>query len=98
MNEGSRHSKKTTRRRLSGHRIENAPLIEYQMFQSEMVNTVYIVILHDQNQLGDNLFGKVKLKVEPLPTLLSTQILPPCSSTNFLANVNPSPVPSVLCA
>jgi len=47
---------------------------------------------------GDDLSGKVKLKVEPLPTSLSTQILPPCSSTNFLAKVNPSPVPSVLCA
>src|SRR5262245_62103279 len=57
-----------------------------------------IVILHDQNQLGgDDLSGKVKLKVDPLPTSLSTQILPPCSSTNFLAKVNPSPVPSILC-
>jgi len=25
--------------RSSGHRIENAPLIEYQMFQSNVVNT-----------------------------------------------------------
>ena len=51
----------------------------------------------DSNQLGgDNLSGKVKLKVEPLPTSLSTQILPPCNSTNFLAKVNPSPVPSLL--
>jgi hypothetical protein len=34
--------------------------------------------LHDQNQLGgDDLSGKVKLKVEPLPTSLSTQIFPP---------------------
>ena len=57
---------------------------------------VFIVILHDQNQLGDDLSGKVKLKVEPLPTSLSTQILPPCSSTNFLAKVSPSPVPSFL--
>ena len=47
---------------------------------------------------GDDLSGKVKLKVEPLPTSLSTQIFPPCSSTNFLAKVNPSPVPSTLCA
>ena len=53
----------------------------------------------DSNQLGgDDLSGKVKLKVEPLPTSLSTQIFPPCSSTNFLAKVNPSPVPSTLCA
>jgi len=56
---------------------------------------VFVVILHDQNQLGDNLSGKVKL-VEPLPTSLSTQIFPPWSSTNFLAKVNPSPVPSLL--
>ena len=62
-----------------------------------MVNTVFIVILHDQLG-GDDLSGKVKLKVEPLPTSLSTQIFPPCSSTNFLAKVNPSPVPSTLCA
>ena len=32
----------------------------------------------------------------PLPTSLATQIFPPCSSTNFLAKVNPSPVPSTL--
>jgi len=49
-------------------------------------------------QLGGDLSGKVKLKVEPLATSLSTQIFPPCSSTNFLAKVNPSPVPSLLCA
>ena len=107
--------------RRSGHRIENVPLTEYQMFQSNMMLRplprytasngchrhgrglarlklmVFIVILHDQNQLGgDDLSGKVKLKVEPLPTSLSTQIFPPCSSTNFLAKVNPSPVPSLL--
>src|SRR5215831_13660207 len=45
---------------------------------------------------GDDLSGSVKLNVEPLPTSLSTQILPPCNSTNFLAKVNPSPVPSLL--
>ena len=51
----------------------------------------------DSNQLGgDALSGNVKLKVEPLPTSLSTQIFPPCSSTNFLAKVKPSPVPSLL--
>jgi hypothetical protein len=58
-----------------------------------------ISVLSIQNQLGgDGLSGKLKLKVEPLPTSLSTQIFPPCSSTNFLASVNPSPVPSTLCA
>jgi hypothetical protein len=38
---------------------------------------VLIFNLHDQNQLeGDDLSGKVKLNVEPLPTSLSTQIFP----------------------
>ena len=38
----------------------------------------------------------VKVNVLPLPTSLSTQILPPCSSTNFFARVSPNPVPSFL--
>ena len=97
--------------RPGGHRIENAPLIEYQMSPFAPARDIrweddsrraqaggFIVIFHHQNQLGDALSGKVKLKAEPLPTSLSTQIFPPCSSTNFLAKVNPSPVPSVLCA
>jgi hypothetical protein len=55
---------------------------------------VFVGILNLSDQLGgDDLSGKTKLKVEPLPTSLSTQIFPPCSSTNFLAKVNPSPVP-----
>jgi hypothetical protein len=58
---------------------------------------VFIVILHYQYHLGsEDLSGNVKLKVEPLPTSLSTRIFPPCSSTNLLAKVNPSPVPSLL--
>ena len=109
--------------RPGGHRIENVPLTEYQMFQSNMMlrplpryaasngchrhrsvdspglSTWFWPFLDDQNQLGgDDLSGNVKQKVEPLPTSLSTQIFPPCSSTNFLAKVNPSPVPSTLCA
>jgi hypothetical protein len=40
--------------------------------------------------------GSVKVNVEPLPASLSTQIFPPCSSTNFFASVKPSPVPSTL--
>jgi hypothetical protein len=88
--------------RRSGHRIENAPLSEYQMspFAPASRYTLampFVATLHDQNQLGGNDFsGKLKLKVEPLPTSLATQIFPPCSSTNFLAKVNPSPVPSLL--
>src|SRR5438132_14207524 len=40
--------------------------------------------------------GSLKLNVEPLPASLSTQMRPPCSSTNFLASVSPRPVPSCL--
>ena len=42
--------------------------------------------------------GTVNVKVEPLPISLVTQIRPPCSSTNFLVRVSPSPVPSCRCA
>src|SRR5215831_18482404 len=67
--------------------------------RSRLAQADGFVILQGQNQLGgDDLSGKLKLKVEPLPTSLSTQILPPCSSTNFLARVSPSPVPSFLWA
>jgi hypothetical protein len=34
------------------------------------------------------------VNVDPWPTWLRTEICPPCSSTNFLASVSPSPVPS----
>jgi hypothetical protein len=40
------------------------------------------------------LIGSVKVKVEPRPTSLRTQILPPWSSTNFRERASPSPVPS----
>ena len=33
------------------------------------------------------------MKVEPLPSSLSTQIRPPCISTNFLLMDRPRPVP-----
>src|SRR6266478_9573434 len=58
---------------------------------------VLLVVLDDQDQLaGHHATGNVKVKVDPRPTSLSTQILPPCSSTNFFARVSPSPVPSCL--
>src|SRR6266446_5394860 len=38
--------------------------------------------------------GRVKVKRLPWPASLSTQICPPCSSTNFLASARPNPVPS----
>ncbi len=34
----------------------------------------------------------VKLKIEPLPSVDSTHILPPCFSTNSLQSNNPSPL------
>ena len=37
--------------------------------------------------------GKVNLKSLPFPSSLSTQILPPCFSTNSLQSNNPKPVP-----
>ena len=37
--------------------------------------------------------GIEKKNVDPRPTSLSTQIRPPCISTNFLAMLSPSPVP-----
>jgi predicted aspartyl protease len=40
------------------------------------------------------LAGRVKVKVEPSPAALLTQIRPPWSSTNFRASESPSPVPS----
>src|SRR2546425_3417634 len=38
--------------------------------------------------------GNVKVKVEPVPTSLFTQILPPWSSMNFRERASPRPVPS----
>ena len=35
--------------------------------------------------------GIVNVNVEPTPTWLVTQILPPCSSMNFRHRVSPSP-------
>src|SRR5215470_11250533 len=64
---------------------------------------VLLVVFDDKDQFASHypsplmFVGSVKVKVEPLPTSLSTQIFPPCSSTNFLAKVSPSPVPSILC-
>src|SRR5262249_43160476 len=40
--------------------------------------------------------GIVNVNVDPTPTWLLTQILPPWSSTNFRHRVRPSPVPSCL--
>src|SRR5205085_10763833 len=37
--------------------------------------------------------GMEKMKVEPLPSSLSTPIQPPCISTNFFVMLSPSPVP-----
>ena len=53
-------------------------------------------ITHNGNTLTIGPQGNVKANVDPRPTSLCTQICPPCSSTNFLASVRPSPVPSCL--
>src|SRR6266446_1935687 len=56
---------------------------------------VLVVVLDDQDQLaGHGLTGSVKVKVEPRPTSLCTQILPPWSSMNFRERASPRPVPS----
>src|SRR5262245_40008625 len=39
--------------------------------------------------------GRVKKKVVPLPTTLSTQIRPPCNSTSARVIASPSPVPPI---
>src|SRR5690349_5699075 len=62
--------------------------------QGAMTRTTYDVGL----SYAATASGSVKVNFEPLPALLVTQILPPCSSTNFFAKVKPSPVPSALCA
>ena len=64
------------------------------------------VVFDDEDQLAahDDLppaaqpaaSGRVKLKVLPRPSSLSTQMRPPCSSTNRCANARPKPVPSCL--
>src|SRR3989442_2321322 len=57
------------------------------------------VVLDDEDQLvGHGLTGSEKVNVDPWLASLQTQICPPCSSTNFLASVSPSPVPSGRCA
>src|SRR5512142_3143153 len=45
---------------------------------------------------SDSLKATVKKKALPFPTVLSTQIRPPISSTNFFEMERPSPVPPYL--
>src|SRR6476620_1265188 len=40
--------------------------------------------------------GRLKLKVLPFPTSLSTEIFPPCASINSLHMARPNPVPRAL--
>ena len=54
---------------------------------------VSFVVFDDQYE-AHRCSGIVKVKVDPLPGSLSSQILPPCSSTNFLVRASPRPVPS----
>ena len=39
--------------------------------------------------------GKVNVKMEPAPNVLSAQMCPPCASTNCLTIVSPRPAPPV---
>src|SRR5216683_5516496 len=58
---------------------------------------VLFVVLDDEDQFARHQHrGNVKVKVDPRPGSLSTQIRPPCNSTNFFARVRPRPVPSCL--
>ena len=41
-------------------------------------------------------FGMVNVNVEPLPGSLSSQMRPPCNSTNLRVSASPRPVPSCL--
>ena len=43
---------------------------------------------------GGSATDSVMLNVDAWPSWLSTQMRPPCSSTNFVASVSPSPVPA----
>src|SRR5262249_1798689 len=61
---------------------------------------VHLVVLHVQDGLlahatlpASMRNGIEKKNVDPLPSSLSTQIRPPCIAKNFLAMLNPSPVP-----
>src|SRR5262249_12810417 len=56
------------------------------------------VVLDDEDQAGvHDCIGSENVKVEPLPSSLSTRMRPPCNSTNLRASVRPRPVPSRLC-
>src|SRR6266568_563920 len=50
--------------------------------------------LRSGSVVGDCLTGSVSVKVDPLPTVLSTEISPPWSSTNRRVSVSPRPLPS----
>src|SRR5438067_13346079 len=56
---------------------------------------VLLVVFDDQDD-AHCWEGIVNVNVEPWPGSLSTQMRPPCSSTNFLVSARPSPVPSCL--
>src|SRR5258705_9690148 len=68
-------------------------LFERQHVPDEL--PVLVVILDDQDErAGHGRTGSLKVKVDPIPTALVTQIVPPCSSTNLRERASPSPVPS----
>src|SRR5204863_529293 len=87
---------------LGARRLERAHAGVLQQVAGEL--HVLLVVLDDQDEIpiahaltlsGAGVrSGKVKVNVLPRPIALSTQIRPPCSSTNRFASARPRPVPS----
>src|SRR5262249_6303911 len=83
-----------------------AHLIALRPKQELSQAAIHHVVLHQQDFCAGHLsppqslraIGSVKKNRLPLPGSLSTQRLPPCISTNFLASAKPRPVPSGLSA
>ncbi len=50
-----------------------------------------LVITQGENSTTSLRTGNVNANIDPCPSSLLTQILPPCSSTNFRDGVNPQP-------
>ena len=63
-----------------------------RIFQN--VAVTFMEIIQMASLSCEEIMGKIKLKVEPMPSpLLSAQILPPCSSTMLFVIERPRPVP-----
>src|SRR6266511_1327265 len=80
--------------------IASAPRIKprrqaVSLVLSDIIGSIAIECPYPLTGRDEGAIGKLKVNAEPLPTSLSTQILPPCSSSNFCAKVNLSSVPSL---